>query len=109
MQADMWDTSALGGDGLTGFDPIVRRIGTLAQQFGKPVLILQGDSHSFRVDHPFTSTDPLYGLHPLAPRTLQAPNVTRVVVNGSDNANEYLKLTVDPAAPGVFSWTRVNF
>jgi hypothetical protein len=109
MQADMWDTSALAGGGLTGFDPIVRRIGTLAQHFDKPVLILQGDSHVFRVDHPYTSTDPLYGLHPLTPGTLQAPNVTRVVVDGSDNANDYLKLTVDPAAPGVFSWTRVYF
>ncbi|ABD12281.1 hypothetical protein ThrDRAFT_04381 [Frankia casuarinae] len=111
MQADMWDTSALaaGGDGLSGFDPIVKRIGTLAEHFGKPVLILQGDSHNFRVDHPFTSTDPLYGIHPLAPKTLQAPNVTRVVVDGSAQANDYLKLTINPAAPGVFSWTRVNY
>jgi Calcineurin-like phosphoesterase len=111
MQADMWDTSALapGGDGLTGFDPIVQRIGTLAHHFGKPVLILQGDSHSYRVDHPFTSTDPLYGIHPLAPDNLEAPNVTRVVVDGSANAADYLKLTVDPAAPGVFNWTRVYY
>ncbi len=109
MQADMWDTSAVGGDGLGGFDPIVQRIGTLAKHFGGPVLILQGDSHSFRVDHPFTSSDPLYSLHPLAPSNLQAPNVTRVVVDGSANANNYLKLTIDPAKPGVFDWTRIPF
>lgn len=111
LQADMWDTSALaaGGDGLAGYDAIVQRIGTLAQHFGGPVLLLEGDSHSYRVDHPFTSTDPLYGIHPLAPRTLQAPNVTRVVVDGSANASNYLKLAVNPATPDVFSWTRVPF
>ncbi len=111
LQADMWDTSALtpGGDGLTGYDSIVKRIGTLASHFGKPVLILEGDSHVFRVDHPFTAADPLYGIHPLAPRDLEAPNVTRIVVDGSGQANDYLKLTVDPSTPGVFSWSRVNF
>jgi hypothetical protein len=109
MQADMWDTAAAAGGGLAGFDPLVRRIGTLAKQFGGPVLILQGDSHAYRVDHPFTGTDPLYPLHPLAPPDLEAPNVTRVVVDGSSEANNYLKLTVDPADPDVFDWTRVNF
>jgi hypothetical protein len=111
LQADMWDTSALapGGDGLDGFDPIVQRIGTLAARFGGPVLLLEGDSHSYRVDHPFTKTDPLYSIHPLTPSTLEAPNVTRVVVDGSSNANDYLKLVVDPGTSTVFSWTRVFY
>ena len=56
----MWDTEAAADDGLAGFDPLIRRIGTLARSFGRPVLILQGDSHVYRVDHPFTRTDPLY-------------------------------------------------
>jgi hypothetical protein len=109
MQADMWDTSALapGGDGLDGFDPIVARIAKLASHFGGPVLLLEGDSHVYRVDHPFTMTDPLYGIHPLSPGTLEAPNVTRVVVDGSGNA--YLKLVLDSATPAVFSWTRVFY
>jgi hypothetical protein len=111
MQADMWDTSALapGGDGLYGFDPIVARIGFLSALFARPVLILEGDSHTYRADHPFTASDPLYRIHPLFPPWLQAPNVTRVVVDGSANANDYLKLTVDPSTAGVFSWTRVAF
>lgn len=111
MQADMWDTSALqpGGDGLSGFDPIVRRIGTLAAQFGRPVLLLEGDSHTFRVDHPFTKSDRLYGIHPLSPRDLEAPNVTRIVVDGSSDADDYLQLTIDPSTDVVFSWTRVTY
>ncbi|HEY4396122.1 MAG TPA: hypothetical protein VGO28_00475, partial [Acidimicrobiia bacterium] len=109
LQADMWDATALppAGDGLNGYDAIVQRIGKLSAKFRKPVLMLEGDSHNYRVDHPFTSSDPLYNMHPLG--GLQAPNVTRVVVDGSSNANDYLKLTIDPASPGVFTWTRVNF
>jgi Calcineurin-like phosphoesterase len=109
LQADMWDPAALGGDGLDGYDRIVGRIGTLAKKFGGPVLMLEGDSHVFRVDHPFTATDPLYGYHPLSPRGLEAPNVTRVVVDGSGNAHDWLKLVIDPTDPEVFSWTQVNF
>lgn len=60
MQADMWDPAAIGGDGLWGFDPIVERIGKLSAKFGRPVLMLEGDSHVCRVDHPYTASDPLY-------------------------------------------------
>lgn len=72
---------------------------------GGPVLLLEGDSHRFRVDHPLTPGDPLYGRHPLG--GLTAPNLTRIVVEGSTNPTEYLRLTVDPAMPQVFSWQRV--
>ena len=102
IQADMWDTSETD---LSGFDTVVQRIAGLAQAFGRPVLLLEGDSHKFRVDHPFTPGDPLYGRHPMG--GLSAPNVTRIVVEGSTNPTEYLRLTVDPASPQVFTWQRV--
>jgi hypothetical protein len=107
----MWDASALEPDGygLYGYDPIVQRIATLASHFNGPVLLLEGDLHTYRVDHPFTRTDPLYALHPLAPRNLEAPNVTRVVVDGSTQASNYLKLTIDPKSSDLFSWTRVPY
>ena len=35
--------------------------------------------------------------------------MTRVVIDGSADANDYLKLTVDPTKPGVFDWTRVYY
>ncbi len=44
-------------------------------------------------------------MHPLG--GLSAPNVTRIVVQGSTNPTEYLRLTVDPGSPDVFSWQRV--
>ena len=100
FQADMWDVTAA----LNGFDDIVRHIGTLAAEFGKPVLLLEGDSHLFNVDQPFTPSSPLFGIHPSTP---VAPNVTRIVVEGDGNRTEYLRLTVDPRSPRLFSWERV--
>jgi len=100
LQADMWDVTAA----LNGFDDVVRHIGNLAAAFGKPVLLLEGDSHLFRVDQPFTPSSPLFAIHPSTP---VAPNVTRIVVEGDGNRTEYLRLTVDPKADALFSWERV--
>jgi hypothetical protein len=102
MQADMWDVTAQ----LSGFDALVTQIGTLAAAFGKPVLILEGDSHRFKVDNPFSATSPLHGVHPATP---VAENVTRMVVEGSDGRTEYVRLTIDPKPKtgSIFSWDRV--
>jgi len=37
--------------------------------------------------------------------TTAAPNLTRIVVEG-ETASEWLRLTVDPRSPQVFSWQR---
>jgi len=100
LQADMWDATAA----LSGFDEFVKHIGNLAASFQKPVLILEGDSHAFRVDQPFTPASPLFALHASTP---VAPNVTRLVVEGSAGRTEYVRLTVDPKQGGLFSWDRV--
>ena len=101
LQADMWDPTAA----LSGFDDLVKQIGNLAAAFGKPVLLLEGDSHAFRVDFPFTPGSPLFAMHPSTPA---APNVTRLVVEGSAGRTEYVRLTVDPQhADQLFSWERV--
>jgi hypothetical protein len=100
FQADMWDATSA----LSGFDDVVKQIGNLATGFGKPVLILEGDSHVFRVDQPYTSASPLFALHPGTP---VAPNVTRLVVEASAGRTEYVRLTVDPKGVSLFSWERV--
>jgi hypothetical protein len=90
---------------LDGFDEITRRISARAAAFGRPVLLLEGDSHGFRVDQPFTPGSPLYGVHP---GVTPAPNVTRIVVEGSAPAREWLRLTLDGRGQRpVFSWSRV--
>ena len=71
------------------------------------VLLLEGDSHVFRVDNPFSASSPLHGLHPSTPI---ADNVTRVVVEGSDaGRTEYLRLTIDSRKKKgpLFAWERV--
>ena len=88
MQADTFEGA---NETLAGFAAILDRIEARAARFERPVLLLQGDSHSYLQDNPLAG----------------APNLTRVVVEGSATASEWLKLTVDPRAPDVFSWERV--
>jgi hypothetical protein len=97
MQADMWD-----GSPLNGFDSTVQRLAELTLAFGKPVLLIEGDSHVFKVDNPMAAGDPVHGV------TTPVPNLTRIVVQGSTTAplSEWVRLHVDPAATPPFSWTR---
>jgi len=102
FQADMWDVTSA----LSGFDDLVSQIGNRAIAFGKPVLLLEGDSHVFRVDNPYEAGSSLHGLHPATP---VADNILRIVVEGSAaGRTEYLRLTIDPGAKGqLFTYERV--
>jgi hypothetical protein len=109
FQADMWDPAE---PTLSGFDAVVEQIGTLAAQFGRPVLLLEGDSHKFRIDTPFTPgavitpTSTLFSA--LHPNTPVAPNVTRMVVDGSSSPTSYTRLTISSGRKkDLFSLTRV--
>jgi hypothetical protein len=95
MQADMWDGTA------DGFREIVQRLADRAAAFGRPVLLLEGDSHEFTVDHPLAVGSPLHGV------TTAAPNLTRIVVAGETAVDEWLRLRIDPQAAQLFSWERV--
>ena len=72
-------------------------------QFGLPVLLLEGDSHDFRVDNPLAAGDPDHGV------TTPVPNLTRIVVQGGADhfPLEYLRLTIDTRHPAPFSWKRI--
>jgi hypothetical protein len=106
-QADMWDPAAAapGGDGLDQYNTVVSRIAKLTRDFGHPVLLINGDSHVYESDNPLSSSDPLYSIHPLG---FDVPNFTRITVHGKTDPLEWIKLTVDPSTPDVFSWTRVT-
>ena len=110
IQADMWDP-AIEGDPTQydHFQPIVQELARQALHFDGPVLLLNGDSHQFVDDHPLA--DParpqnksIYGI------ARDVPNLHRITVNGSTTpCHEWLKLTVDPHAAGVFSYQRIRF
>ncbi|HET9932310.1 MAG TPA: hypothetical protein VFQ35_16515 [Polyangiaceae bacterium] len=97
MQADMWD-----GSPTNGFDSTVQKIASQSLAFGKPVLLVEGDSHVFKADNPLAAGDPTHGV------TTPVPNLTRIVVQGSTTAplSEWLRLRVDPSQAQPFSFTR---
>ncbi len=101
LQADLWapDDRAAGAD-FSAHTAFVQRIATLATRFRKPVLMISGDSHEFRVD----AGVPWFSLYGVAP----VPNVTQLVVDRSIEADiDWVKLTIDPKSPAVFSWAQV--
>jgi Calcineurin-like phosphoesterase len=109
LQADMWDPAALvpGGDGLNGYTGFVRKLADLVVHFGRPVLLINGDSHLFEADQPLadpgSATGQIHGTQPVT-------NLTRITVQGSTNKpREWLRLTIDPHSPGIFSWQNVVY
>lgn len=121
-QADMWDPEK-GAAHQAGYESIVNEIAQNTVQFGKPVLMFNGDSHSYRSDNPFSPTTacswelstPCISVASIHPG-YTVPNFHRVVVHGSSSPLEWLKLTIDPQANyaagpnafGPFSWQRVR-
>lgn len=131
-QADMWDLDGTGPSPahIANYEPFIAKVAALTKAFGKPVLMINGDSHHYRSDNPLTNDAPCvgetgsgtavapcaeddYDTHPYYPGGL--PNFHRLVVHGSSFPLEYLRMTVDPrrnaaasaSSFGPFSWERV--
>jgi hypothetical protein len=85
MQADTWNPTPASAQ-----QAIVDRIAARTAAFDGKVLLIQGDTHTYLVDDP-----------------LNLPNFTRVVVHGETLPFEYLRLTIDPRDPALFSLERV--
>jgi hypothetical protein len=127
-QADLWDLDFGVKEHLTQYEPFVSSLASHTASYGKPVLLLEGDSHVYRSDNPLQAGAPCTGdvfpgtttnvcsyddwnSHPF----YDVPNLHRVVVHGSTRPLEYLRLTVTPGghAPvtdssfGPFTWERV--
>ena len=109
IQANMWDPEALlpGGDGLSNYTIFVHELAQRSLHFGRPVLLINGDSHVFGVDQPLANPTSAAGvIH----NTPVVSNLTRITVQGSTSAPaEWLRLSVDPHSPQVFSWENVAY
>lgn len=121
-QADMWDLDGKDASHLSNYEPIVSSLATHTKAFAKPVLLLNGDSHSYRSDNPLQEASPCTGdenvcsyddwnSHP----GYDVPNFHRIVVHGSTVPLEYLRLKVNAknqpttaTSFGPFSWQRVT-
>ncbi|HUQ28456.1 MAG TPA: hypothetical protein VM051_07675 [Usitatibacter sp.] len=86
MQANPWRTTR------NVYDDVLAAIRSVARALPKPVLLVHGDTHTYRVDAPFTDA---VG-QPVA-------NITRVETYGSPIVG-WVKVTVDPAGPQVFTF-----
>jgi hypothetical protein len=92
IQADMFefDWNAFGDETWlrhSGFQGFGSRLIELAAAYGRPVLLVYGDSHVFRQSRPFPQS---------------APNLLALEVPGEDDMHA-VEITVDTATSGVFS------
>jgi len=76
----------------SGFDDVVEALRTETIAFGKPVVLVHGDSHYFRIDKPLLRED-----------GSSIPNFTRVETFGSPNVH-WLRAVVDTKDPEVFTF-----
>jgi hypothetical protein len=79
----------------TGFNGFIGALEREAQDFGKPVLIVHGDSHRLVVDRPVRT-----------PANQIVSNLVRLIVPGAYSI-EGVQVTVDPAAEPPFAFARV--
>ena len=105
LQADMWDPAAP-LSAFTGYTEIVQSIAAHSRAFRRPVLLMNGDSHVFGVNHPLA--DPTTGFNQQYGITTPVPNLTRLTVQGSTSTpSSWVRLTIDPSDPDLFSFEEV--
>jgi hypothetical protein len=128
LQADMWDLDGKTAAHIAQYKQFIDRIAANTRAFGKPVLLVNGDSHVYRSDNPLQAgaacaTESGSGVQTTAcsnddyanqPNGYNVPNFHRIVVHGSTPPLEWIKMTIDPqvnvaasaTAFGPFSWSR---
>lgn len=126
-QPDMWDTEKF--PNLTNFAQWVQRLAGLCIAYGKPVLVLNGDTRFSKVDTPLVSNGAPSDITPFCDlsinpgarcdlatiyRTLSVTNLLRIAVKGSGVEGQltWVKLRVDTSAADirdVFSHTEVCY
>jgi hypothetical protein len=80
------------GNRPNGFADVMAEFRRLAKAFGRPIALVHGDTHYFRIDMPFVE-----------PTRRVLPNVIRAETFGDPNSH-WLQITVDPAQPQVFTF-----
>ncbi len=117
----MWDLdgTAQADQHIANYRQYIDNIAMHTSQFGKPVLLINGDSHVYRSDNPLKEGSPCYiepasgaaavtcadGFMPAGnpadpyltqPFGYNLPNFHRLVVHGSTAPMEWLKLQIKP-------------
>lgn len=92
MHADAHLEASAARQARSGFGDFVRTLREEVVAFGRPVLLIHGDSHTFRLDHPLRDLD---SATPIS-------SFTRLEVFGSPTAG-WVKVTVDPGSKTLFA------
>ncbi len=101
MQADMWDPEAAAENKLVHFADTKDALARLSIDFGGPVVLVNGDSHSFQIDKPLTDAATISAAGSDGGNVIE--NFTRVTTFGSAQ-NHWVSATVDPRDPNVFTF-----
>ena len=80
------DDPFVGGSDLELEEALLRR----SREFAKPVVLVHGDTHDFRLGTPWPDL----------------PNLTEIMTFALDNTDRWVEVTVDPASAGVFSFEK---
>ena len=108
-QADMFDPT-VGTPSQANFGayrPIVQALIEQSNAFGGPVYLINGDSHVFNLDHPLATGSSWLSFYG---QTTAAANLTRVTVDGSSNAQDWLKVTATKkGSPTPLTFERIPF
>jgi hypothetical protein len=107
-QADMFDPTVTDPQYVDyfAFQPIVRTIASESKRFNRPVYLFNGDSHVYNRDFPLASDSKWPAFYGLAS---PVPNLSRITVDGSDNAHDYLRVTIGKNRHDPLTWVRVPF
>ncbi len=97
MQADMWDPLATQKHFQDTKDELVRQV----TAFAGPVVLVNGDSHSFQLDKPLTDAATTNAAGRPGSNIIQ--NFTRVTTFG-DLQYHWVSMTVDPQDPALFTF-----
>ncbi len=132
IHADMWGAFEFsGGSDMSGFTPIVEKLAARSEEFAKPVLLVNGDSHDFYQWKPLSDSDThpnaeFYAARGTDLATVDSAfyhgvggdieNLTQVVVEIWDRFEPepdpavfdeedfgWLAVAIDPSTPEVFS------
>lgn len=107
QQADMFDpTYTPTFADVYAFSSWVQALVDESRAFGRPVYLIDGDSHVYNVDRPLEAGSTwlaLYGVEGTA------ANLTRITVDGSSNNTDWLKVRVHRNGPEVVTWEQVPY
>lgn len=92
MQADMFWADPSRSN---GYVTTIQTLQSEGEAFGKPVLVIYGDSHQLEIDQPFRTAD-----------RVRLDTMTALQVPGAADV-QAVRVTIDPASPGVFGFIPV--